>query len=140
MRLIAAAACLAFVALATGCTATVEPTGTAPPPVLVESTGTLTVDWSINGTKDPNQCSQGAAAAIQISVTDSSGISAGTYQQSCSTFATSITLSAGSYTADAMLIDSAGAPRTTTVPMNPFTIRGNDVLDTPIDFPAASFF
>jgi hypothetical protein len=134
------AACLAFLALATGCTASVEPIDNTPPPVIVVATGTLTVDWTINGTKDPNQCAQGAAAAIQISVTDSNGFSAGTFQQSCSVFATSITLNAGTYTAGATLIDAVGTPRTTTVNINPFTIQGNDDLNTPIDFPASAFF
>jgi hypothetical protein len=136
MRLIA---CLAFAAVATGCTASVEPTDTSPP-VIVSAAGSLTVDWTINGTKDPNQCAQGAAAAIEVEITDSAGFSAGTYQQSCSAFATSITLNAGSYSAAARLLDSAGAPRTTTVAINPFTIRGDDDFVTPIDFSARSFF
>ena len=143
MRLVALLAPVAVVSLAaTGCTATVTPTDNspAPPPVVVATSGTLTVDWTINGTKDPSQCSQGAAAAIEISVTDSDGRSAGVYQQSCSTFATSITLNAGYYTAGATLIDAAGTSRTTTVNINPFTIRGNDDLTTPIDFSASSFF
>ena len=122
----------------TGCTANVN---SDPAPVVVSSAqGALTVDWSINGTKDPNQCSQGAAAAIEITVIDGNGNSAGVYQQSCSAFATEITLDAGFYSASARLIDSAGTPRTTAVDINPFTIDGDDNLDTPIDFGAESFF
>jgi hypothetical protein len=139
----------AFVALAsitlaaigaTGCTATVTPNDPTPAPVVVtNTTGSLTVDWTINGTKDPNQCSQGAASAIEIRVTDSTGASAGVFQQSCTAFATSVTLGAGSYTAEARLLDANGAARTTAVLINAFTLRGDDDLDTPIDFGADSF-
>jgi hypothetical protein len=121
----------------------VEPVNTVEerPPVAVGSlVGQLTVDWSINGTRDPNQCSQGAAAAIEITVTNSAGLPAGRYQQSCNTFSTSITLDAGTYSAAAYLVDAAGTPRTTTIQINPFTLRGNDNLQTPIEFSADSFF
>jgi len=136
MRLVFGLALAALASSALACTATVSP---APQPVVVSTTGTLTVDWSINGTKDPNQCSQGAAAAIQITVTDTNQQPVGTFEQSCSAFATSITLNAGQYAAQARLIDAVGTPRTTTVDINPFTILGNDELTTPIDFSASSF-
>ena len=137
MRLALGLALLAFASTTAACTATVSP---APEPVVVTTTGTLTVDWTINGTKDPNQCSQGAAAAIQITVTDPNANPVGTFEQSCTAFATSITLDAGQYAAQAHLIDAVGMPRTTTIDINPFTIRGNDELTTPIDFSASSFF
>ncbi len=137
MRLALGIALVAFASTAAACAATVSP---APEPVVVTTTGTLTVDWTINGTKDPNQCNQGAAAAIQITVTDPNANPVGTFEQSCTAFATSITLNAGQYAAQARLIDAVGTPRTTTIDINPFTIVGNDELTTPIDFSASSFF
>ncbi|MDB4944415.1 MAG: hypothetical protein JWP97_3949 [Labilithrix sp.] len=131
---------LAAAVLVAGCTATVERNDTPPAVIVVSGTGTLTVDWSINGTKDPNQCSQGTAAAIEIVITDSHGVSAGTYQQSCTAFATSIELDAGYYSASARLVDSAGRDRTTAVQITGFAIRGGDDLDTPVDFGAESFY
>ena len=139
MRLALGIALVAFASTAAACTASVSP-APEPAPVVVTSTGTLTVDWSINGTKDPNQCNQGAAAAIQITVTDLNSNPVGTFEQSCTAFATSITLEAGQYAAQARLIDAVGTPRTTTIDINPFTILGNDELTTPIDFSASSFF
>lgn len=121
-----------------GCTADVR-TDDPAPIVTSSAQGQLTVDWTINGVKDPNQCSQGAAAAIEITVTDGSGTSAGTYQQSCDAFATAITLDAGFYSASARLIDPSGAARTTAVVIDSFTIHGDDNLDSPIDFGAESF-
>jgi hypothetical protein len=130
---------LALAALAIGLTACTAQVSTAPV-VVPPASSTLIVDWTINGTNDPNQCFQSSAAAIQVSVTASGGVPAGTFQQSCTAFATSITLSAGSYIADAVLLDPSGTPRTTSVPINPFTLNGGDTLSIPIDFPASSFF
>jgi hypothetical protein len=101
--------------------------------------GRAVIDWTIGGAKDPNSCAQSSVAAIQIAVSDASGAPAGTFQQSCNAFSTSITLSRGSYTAVATLIDPRGQARTTSVSINPFVIRGNDSLNIPIDFPPASF-
>lgn len=139
MRLALGLALAALATTSTACTASVSPNPAPAPVVVVATTGTLTVDWTINETKDPNQCSQGAASAIQITVTDSNQQPAGTFEQSCTAFATSITLDPGSYQAEARLIDAVGTPRTTTVVINPFTILGNDELSTPIDFSASSF-
>jgi hypothetical protein len=126
---------LAFALLATGCTVQ---TSSAPPPRGIDD-GTLALDWSISGSKDPSVCSQSGAAAIDIKVYEAAGGFVGEYQQACSAFATSIQLPAGSYTADAVLIDGAGRPRTTTINVNPFTIHGSDQLDIPVDFPPGSF-
>ena len=40
----------------------------APTPVST-SVGTLTADWTINGSADPNQCNQSVATDIEIFVT-----------------------------------------------------------------------
>ena len=103
----------------------------APAPVVVAD-GTLVVDWTINGTTDPNQCNQGAVTTID-------GGFVGEFQQACSAFATSINLAPGSYTASAVLVDARGTDRTTEIPIDAFTIRDNSELDVPIDFPASSF-
>jgi hypothetical protein len=110
-----------------------------PGPAVVAANGTLTVDWTINGRTDPNQCNQAVAASIEITVYTSSGASVGTFQQTCAAFATSITLAPGSYSASALLIDGASNARTTTVEIPPFTLYGDDTFDAPIDFPASSF-
>lgn len=110
-----------------------------PPPVVVSGTGTLTVDWTIDGHSDPNRCVQAVVDSIEITVFSSSGASVGTFRQACTSFATSITLSSGSYTASAVLIDSADSARTTTVTIPGFTLYGSDTIDSPVDFPASSF-
>lgn len=140
MRTVSCLVVAAFAVTAAGCTTTVEPIDSGPPVVVSSATGALNVDWTINGTTDPNQCVQGGAAAIQIAVTNSLGQDVGTFQQSCTVFSTSITLTAGNYSAAAQLIDATGLPRTTSVFINPFTLYGNDTFSAPIDFSASSFY
>ena len=133
--------CLVSSVLATGCTTT---TGDGGQTVVVQPNAplqsTLTVDWTIDGATDPASCTQSGSDVIEISVEDPNGNEVGAFQQSCSTFATSITLQAGSYSAYAVLLDTGNNPRTTHVQIAPVTLHGNDELHIPVDFPANSFF
>jgi len=113
-------------------------TSSGPPPPAPPS-GTLTLDWTINGTKDPSQCTQGAATDVDITVESTSGAPMGEFQQSCAAFATTIDLPPGTYTASALLLDARGDDRTTAVPIDTFSIRSGEDLNVPIDFPANSF-
>lgn len=106
----------------------------------VVTRGTFIVDWSINGVKDPSQCVQSSSAQIDITINTAAGVFVGRYQQLCDTFATSIQLEAGSYTASALLIDANSTQRTTAAPIGAFTIVAGTETTAPIDFPAASFF
>lgn len=102
--------------------------------------GALVVDWTIDGVKDPAQCYQGDADVIDIAVLTPSGAPLGEYQQDCAAFATSIELRAGSYAADAVLLDPTGRDRTTVVQLEPFRIYGGEELVVYVDFPASSFY
>lgn len=136
--LFAAGTALGLALLATGCTAGNDDV------VVVSSNAplasTLTVDWTVDGTKDPSSCRLSGSDVIEISVTDRAGNEVGAFQQTCGAFATSITLDAGSYAAYAVLLDVNNQPRTTEIAISPFTLRGNDELVIPIEFPADSFF
>jgi hypothetical protein len=137
---IGAVALAALAPVASGCFVDTDP---EPATVVVPTApadGTLVVDWTISGVRDPAQCRQGAAEMIVINVTFDNGQLAGTFEQRCDAFATSFQLAPGRYTATATLVDVARQPRTTAAPIDPFTILGNDQLTIPIDFPADSFF
>lgn len=125
---------LAALALAAGCG-----TSRGGDYVVVPDSGTLVVDWTIDGVKDGAECNQGAARTIDVTVQTASGADAGEFQADCGAFSTSIELAPGSYVATAVLIDGAGNDRTTPVDINAFRIHGSDELTTPIDFPAGSF-
>jgi hypothetical protein len=101
--------------------------------------GTVTVDWTVDGVKDPSECRQATVSEIDVVVQTPEGDVVGEYRQDCETFATSISLPPGDYTANAVLLDGAGTERTTSVDVDPFTVVGGTDLDVPIDFPASSF-
>jgi len=107
--------------------------------VVTGATGTLVVDWTVDGAKAPSECQQGGATTLDVTVQTASGADAGEFQADCESFSTSIDLPSGSYTATAVLIDPGGADRTTPIDLSPFRIHGDDVLTTPIDFPSDSF-
>ncbi|MEO8903306.1 MAG: hypothetical protein ABI627_17425 [Polyangiaceae bacterium] len=117
----------------------VQTADTGPGPVAVDS-GTLVLDWTVAGTKDPDQCDESDSRTLDVRVTRNDGASAGEFQESCRAFATSIDLPPGTYSADAVLLDSSGADRTTAVHVHTFDILGADELSVPIDFPAGSFY
>jgi hypothetical protein len=102
--------------------------------------GAVVVDWTIDGAKDPALCDLSGAAAISIELYTINGAYAGTYEQDCDVFGTSIGLYPDRYEGDAVLIDRDGAERTTPVFLAPFRIYGDDELILPIDFPSDSFY
>ncbi len=110
--------------------------------VVIEPTNpasTLTVRWTISGTTNPSECQKALAPTIEIRVFDIAGREIAAYEQACTTFATSITLNAGTYSASALLLGEVREPRTTEVAIAPFTLVGGDELITDVNFPADSF-
>jgi len=105
----------------------------------IVSDGALLLDWTINGTKDPNQCAQGSVATIRVDVYDAGGGFVGEFDQDCTAFATSISLAPGHYSGHARLIDASVKPRTTSIDIVPWRIESGGTLTVPIDFPASSF-
>jgi hypothetical protein len=101
--------------------------------------GTLVVDWTVDGVKDPAECVQGGADRIDIVLHTRGGSIVSDFQEFCEVFATSISLPAGAYTLDAALIDLDGFERTTAV-SDSFLIFERETTVSAIDFPADSFF
>jgi hypothetical protein len=133
LRLLGALAAVGLGASAPGCIS-------SEPVAVIVTSSTLVVDWSIESRTNPADCASSGAESIQLRVVESSGRDAGTFEQACSVFTTSLVLAPGTYSASAVLLDVAGQPRTTTVLIAPFTLFGGEVFDTPVDFPAVSFF
>jgi hypothetical protein len=105
-----------------------------------EYTGVLVVDWTVDDSTDPEECDQGDAVWLRLSVFTVSGRPVAEYSDACDAFTTSVELDPGTYYAEALLEDADGRARTTPVEINDFTILGRDSLSVPIDFPARSFF
>jgi hypothetical protein len=107
--------------------------------VPIDEEGSVTLDWTIDGVKNPDSCMQSAVASIDVTVRTDAGDFVGEYQEACGAFATQIALPPGRYVASAVLIDAVGADRTTAVDVDPFRVVGGTDLVVPIDFPARSF-
>jgi len=99
--------------------------------------GTFTLEWTIDGSIDPNRCTSSWATTIEITLFDRAGTKMGVFREACRAFATSVALAAGSYSAVAVLLDASGQPRTATVNVHPFNIAEHDELRIPIDFQSA---
>lgn len=103
-------------------------------------TGALIVDWTVDGSTNADECDQGDAVWLRLSVFTSSGRPVADFANDCAAFSTSIELDPGNYYAEAVLEDAAGNQRTTSIQIDDFTILGRDSLSVPIDFPASSFY
>ena len=111
-----------------------------PTPVAASnSSGSLTVDWTINNSTDPNQCNQSVAADIDLIVTTPNGATVDEVTQPCVDGVTTVALSPGVYGGNAALTDAAGTERTTWLSIDPFTIHSGSDLSISVDFPANSF-
>lgn len=129
---------LAVAALALpGCLITTEDDGE---PIYTSSDGLVVVDWTIDDSKDAALCDFSATSEISIQIETTSGALVGEYVEDCDAFATSIDLPPGDYVGDAILIDAAGAERTTAVDLGSFRVYGDDELIVPVDFPMDSFY
>jgi len=107
---------------------------------VVVASGTLELDWTVDGSTDPQLCDQADAASLRLSVFTDSGAHVGDFLDDCRAFSTAVDLEPGGYYADAVLEDGRGEARTTTINIERFSIFGDDTLSIPIDFPASSFF
>jgi hypothetical protein len=110
------------------------------PPPVVTPTGTLALQWTIDGQVSPGSCDIGGATTLHIQLTTTSGAFAGEFEADCAQFATTIpSLAADGYTSTAELQDASGALRTTSIQITPFTIVSDSTLVINIDFPPDSF-
>lgn len=119
-----------------GCFSTHDPGSVAE----YEYSGTLTLEWTINGSTDPDQCNQSVATDLDVVVSTPDGEIIGEFLQPCGDGTTTIELAPGAYVADAALLDGAGYSRTTLVNVNPFVIDSDTDLWILLDFPASSFY
>ncbi len=109
-----------------------------PAPVFL--TGRTTISWTINGTIDPAQCTQGGATTFDVDFTDAVGRFAGEFQADCGAFATTVDLPPTTYTGRARLLDANGNARTTEAEVPPFSIVDGTNQGASVEFPASSFF
>lgn len=98
----------------------------SPVPVLDASAGALVVQWTVDGVNVPSECDTRNAAFLRLTVTGSNDEVFEVFQEDCRAFTANITLPAGNYEADAVLIDGQGNVVSQTAHIDHFTLVGND--------------
>jgi hypothetical protein len=100
--------------------------------------GTLVVDWTVDGSKDPAACADFGVDSVDIVVLTRRGELVDELQPYCERFAATVDLVPGAYSIEATLQDADGVLITTTVQANA-RVYDLESTVTPVDFPADSF-
>jgi hypothetical protein len=127
--------CALAVAGLSGCFITAEP---GPEPAPAPRRGTLTVTWTVAGSRSPAACSQFGADNLELVVFDLRRRPVTTANVSCSEFTLDVRLPPGDYQAEATLVDFRSRAITTTLPLRDVHIVSGEGLTIDIDFPSTS--
>ena len=101
--------------------------------------GTLTVEWTIDGVRDPSDCAAFAVDRLELVIFTRSGRVVDEIEPVCESFGVSVDLVEAVYFGDATLVDSFDAPATLTQPIDYLDIIEATELAVSIDFPIGSF-
>lgn len=135
IRSIAAVALIAAVAAPlSGCVVTTADDEPLPAPLA----GTLTVNYTIEGTTDPSVCSYYGVVDIELVVYVASGAFVAEEQAYCSDFQVSIALPSGTYSADVTLVDDVDRAMSVSKPLYDLRVLTDAELVVDLDFPPAS--
>lgn len=93
--------------------------------VPVSYTGTLALDWTISGAKDPNACTQCNVRSIAIDLRDGRGNVTENDGADCGAFATTIRVSEGCYKVRAWLIEASATPPTSAITLPSLDVIAN---------------
>lgn len=99
--------------------------------------GTLTVEWTIDGRRDPLDCLDFGVDRLELVI---SGLDEDIeVEPLCEDFVTSVDLYDGRYIAEATLVDSFDRAATLTEPIEAIDVIAGTELVVSVDFPVGSF-
>jgi hypothetical protein len=101
--------------------------------------GTLTVEWTIDGIQDPNDCAVFGVDRLELLLYTRFEELIDEINPLCESFILSVDLVEGRYHADATLVDSFDRAATLTEPLDNLDIIEDTDLEVLIDFPLESF-
>lgn len=101
--------------------------------------GTLTVEWTIGGRRDPVDCADFGVDRLELVISDSRGNLVEEVEPWCESFAVAVNLFQGRYFADATLVDSFDRSATLTLPIDAIDVIAGTELVVAVDFPLGSF-
>jgi hypothetical protein len=106
--------------------------------VVLYEDGSLILDWTIDGSKDPFECTQSDVDQIHIVIAEP-GYDDREFEQDCEAFETEIPLPPGEYDGYTWLLDFDGNARTTELDLGVLSIFEGESRVIEIDFPSDSF-
>jgi hypothetical protein len=101
--------------------------------------GTLTVEWSINGQRNPSDCVDFEVDRLELWLYTALDQLVDQVEPICESFSVSVDLFEGRYEADATLVDSFARAATVTQTINAIDIIEGTDLVVGIDFPIETF-
>jgi hypothetical protein len=119
-----------------GCFITTDDDGPSRGPL---PTGTLTVDWTIDGQRSGLDCADFGVDRLELVIYDLSGAEVDEVEPFCESFAVSIDLIEDTYSADVTLVDGADRSVTLTKTLDDLDIIDGTDLNVSVDFPLDSF-
>jgi hypothetical protein len=99
---------------------------------------TLTVEWSIAGSDDPDECSASDVRYAHI-IVESRSHTVDEFEARCDDGVAHVDLDPGTYWVTVVLRDRGGDDRTTAVESDRVTLYGHDDVTVHVDFPDDSF-
>ena len=121
--------------------ADVASTNATPSDDAPSAVGTLTVQWTISGRRDPMDCGGLGVERFDLTVRSASAAPSDAEQAEapCDTFQISLDLAPGSYAGDALLVDRLDRPVTLSVPLEQVAVvAGHEVVKS-VDFAVGAF-
>lgn len=106
-----------------------------PEPVV----GSLTVEWTIDGRRDPLDCADLGVDRLELVISDGQGDVVDEIEPLCETFSTTIDLFEGRYFGGATLVDTRDRSATLTEALDAMDILAGTDLVVSVDFPIGSF-
>ena len=100
--------------------------------------GSLTIDWTLDDTRDPEACDDYDARRLELIIYDERDRVVDTIEPSCYNFEVSIDLPDGVYGVDATLLDRGGADVSTTLSLDSIDVYAGEDTPISIDFPQDS--
>ena len=107
--------------------------------VVDQPTGTLTVEYTIQGGKVPSDCVFYGATDVELVVYDSLGYFVTDRYAPCESFFVSVQLYPGRYGADVTLVDRFNYAASVTAPLYDLDVVRDTELVVSVDFPPGSF-
>jgi hypothetical protein len=109
-----------------------------PSPEPPTAVGTLTVQWTISGRRDPIDCGGLGVDRLELSVRAAPG-DEDQADGPCDAFQISLDLAPGTYTGDVVLVDRLNRPVTLALPLEQVEIVAGRETMKAVDFPVGAF-